>query len=91
MSLAHCLHVFALQTPCEPGNRPPISHLPARADLGDTYATSCQRYGPPGLVDKSDGTIAWSRQGYLITEQFHHDQCVAIVYNQSKATPSPRL
>src|SRR4030088_2090090 len=53
----------------------------ARADLGDPYATSCQRYGPPGMVDKSEGTITWSRQGYLITEQFHHDQCVAIVYN----------
>jgi len=58
--------------------------MPARADLGDTYALSCQRYGAAGLVDKADGTITWDRQGYLISEQFHHNQCVAVQYNPDR-------
>lgn len=53
--------------------------ITAKADLGDTYATSCQRYGGKGTVIKD--TIAWERSGWLITEQFRNNQCVAIVYN----------
>jgi hypothetical protein len=37
--------------------------MPARADLGDTYALSCQRYGTAGMIDKADGIITWDGNG----------------------------
>jgi len=52
----------------------------SHADLGDSYATSCRRYGGPGLIDRQNAFITWSVGGTLVSEQFHNDQCVAIIY-----------
>jgi hypothetical protein len=51
----------------------------AKADLGDTYATSCHRYGGRGIV--SGNWIVWYANGIAIAEQFHSNQCVAIIYH----------
>jgi hypothetical protein len=51
---------------------------PARAALGDTYAQSCRRNGGPGTVNREARTVAWVLNHWIITEQFNHNQCVAI-------------
>jgi hypothetical protein len=62
------------------------------ADLGDTYRTSCKRYGGPGTVDQVNKTMVWverdlnpSAPAWYVTEQFRNNQCVAICYTSSVA------
>ena len=60
------------------------SALPAFADLGDTYPTSCRRYGGKGTVINGNW-IKWnmvSNNGARaeIEEQFRANQVVAIRY-----------
>jgi hypothetical protein len=50
------------------------------ANLGDNYATSCQRYNGTGYIDRANATITWNVGGTLISEQFHNDKCVAMIY-----------
>jgi len=53
----------------------------ARADLGDSYAISCQRFGNPWRVDRQYQFIFWGMgNGDLIGEQFLHNQCVCFLY-----------
>lgn len=53
--------------------------LNAHADLGDTYAVSCKRFGGSGQVNHS--AMQWMlANGLLITEVFHNNQCVSISY-----------
>jgi hypothetical protein len=53
----------------------------ARADLGDKYSVSCQRFGRPVLVDKQSRFIYWAAgNGDLIGEQFKSNQCVCYLY-----------
>jgi hypothetical protein len=59
----------------------------AKAELGDTYATSCNRFGGTGYVDKATNTISWQikdidsrNSNWLVTEQFRNNQCVMITY-----------
>jgi hypothetical protein len=53
----------------------------SQADLGDTYATSCQRFGTPTLINHRENTIVWNVGGVFVTEQFHSNQCVYVSYN----------
>jgi hypothetical protein len=56
----------------------------AKADLGDTYAISCHRYGGRGTVN---GTwIVWYANGIAVAEQFRNNQCVAIIYHPRAGT-----
>ena len=57
-----------------------------RAELGDTYAISCNRFGGRGEMDRTNKTISWwindanpANQGrWLVIEQFKGNQCVMI-------------
>jgi hypothetical protein len=55
----------------------------ARADLGDTYAQSCRRYGCRGTV--SGNEMRWAIEGnnLIVQEVFYRNQCVAIQYTPS--------
>jgi hypothetical protein len=59
----------------------------AHANLGDTYAASCQRYGGRGYVDRQNRFITWAINGYLIAEQFRKNQCVCIIYVRQDRKP----
>jgi hypothetical protein len=53
----------------------------ARADLGDKYSVSCQRFGAPYRVDRTSRFIYWTAgSGDLIGEQFRNNQCVCYLY-----------
>jgi hypothetical protein len=54
----------------------------AKADLGDSYAISAQRFGNKGIVDKATQSVNWlgNSQYTTVSEQFHHNQCCAILY-----------
>jgi len=59
----------------------------AFADLGDTYATSCRKFGGRGTTYHD--VVCWtshSREGLAVGvgEVFHGNQCVAINYTPSK-------
>lgn len=58
-----------------------LAALSARADLGDTYAQSCRRYGGKGSVYQNG--ISWvpnDGNNVNVMEWFYHNQCVCIVY-----------
>ena len=56
----------------------PLDLATSDADLGDNYATSCQRYGSPSQIDRQHGFINWNVNETVISEQFRNDQCVAV-------------
>jgi hypothetical protein len=67
----------------------PAAIQSAHAELGDTYATSCQRYGGPGYVDRENRMIIWmTRQHiYFVIEQFLKNQCVCVFYVRKDRQP----
>ena len=52
------------------------------ADLGDTYATSCTRFGGRGRTDKETRSMLWVNGSWGIREFFYKNQCVCIYYNK---------
>jgi hypothetical protein len=48
----------------------------AFADLGDTYAQSCAKYGGKGYVDKRTSSILWHEGNHIVAESFYHNECV---------------
>lgn len=67
-----------------------LVHSVTRANLADTYAISCQRFGSPYSVDRKNRFIYWpmyggNRQIGLIAEQFLHNECVCIIYLETYA------
>jgi hypothetical protein len=52
----------------------------AKADLGDTYARSCFKYGSQGYVDKKDRTVIWKVSHHLVAESFYKNECVRITF-----------
>jgi hypothetical protein len=57
-----------------------ISASSARADLGDTYARSCLKYGGPGYADKADHAVLWKQEHCIIAESFYKNECVRITF-----------
>lgn len=61
----------------------------AHAELGDTYATSCNRFQGAGTVDKINNVISWwlpdanpgDYANWVVTEQFNGNKCVVIIYS----------
>lgn len=58
----------------------------ARADLGDTYAESCRRFGAEGAVNKEAHSMIWKVNAlgdkgsyWIISEWFVKNQCVALI------------
>ena len=47
-----------------------------RADLGDTYAQSCQKFGGPGRVNKTEHYIWWHIGKATYVERFVKNECV---------------
>jgi len=50
------------------------------ADLGDTYAQSCQEFGGRGFVNKATRTIGWHprNRSYTVWEGFVKNHCVVM-------------
>jgi hypothetical protein len=48
----------------------------AFADLHDTYAQSCAKYGGKGTIDKKSNSIVWHVSQHLVAESFYHNECV---------------
>jgi len=64
-----------------------LSGACAFGNIGDTYATSCQRYGPghvDGDVDNGRGKAAWSTGPFPIFEDFSKGRCEAIFYTKRR-------
>lgn len=52
----------------------------AHANLGDTYAESCRRYGGKGVPSENEMRWLIENGNLLVQAAFHNDQCVAIQY-----------
>ena len=50
----------------------------AHADLGDTYAQSCAKYGSSGKVDKQRHFIYWHYGKSTVVEYFVNNECVCM-------------
>jgi hypothetical protein len=50
----------------------------AKADLGDTYQLSCQKFGSKGHVDKQYKSITWYTHHHYIVESFVNNECVSM-------------
>jgi hypothetical protein len=50
----------------------------AHADLHDTYAQSCAKYGGSGNVDKKNKQIYWHYAKSTVVEVFVKDECVSM-------------
>lgn len=56
-----------------------IAMTPAFADLGDTYAQSCAKYGGRGTVYRVNHQIVWHVSKHSIAETFIKNECVAMM------------
>jgi hypothetical protein len=56
-----------------------MSAFSAKANLGDTYAQSCLRYGGPGTPDQYHGVV-WTMSKHIVVESFAKNECVRITY-----------
>jgi hypothetical protein len=58
-----------------------IANVPAFANLGDTYAQSCSRFGGKGTVDKKNHRMIWylPNTHSFVYESFVNNACVALL------------
>jgi hypothetical protein len=56
-----------------------MSAFSAKANLGDTYAQSCLRYGGSGTPDQYRGVV-WTVSKHIVVQSFVKNECVRITY-----------
>jgi hypothetical protein len=63
-----------------------VAGVTAHADLGDTYAQSCAKYGSSGRVNKTTKSASWRNHNgtATIVETFVKNECVRITLFPNK-------
>jgi hypothetical protein len=52
---------------------------PVRANLSETYAQSCYRFGSKGTVDKKWHCIDWFFPKFVVSQRFVKNECVTVL------------